>query len=98
MDGSKLQHKIEIQSGLDQSIDQFLSIAAGIKSKKNSSPPQGDNNGWEELKEFRRKGLLWKLQSFNHDLVAILEYGSSTMKELKKATRGTESPHQTCQS
>jgi hypothetical protein len=88
-DGSKLKLIVETQSGLDQSLDQILSIAAGIKPKLPSSPARTDDNDLRGLKEFRRQGVLLPLRSLNDELGEICEFGASTMRDLKKGTQET---------
>ena len=57
MNGSLLESIGEIQSGLDETLDQILLIAAGFDTKNVNWPPQTDNKHLENLKEFRREAM-----------------------------------------
>jgi hypothetical protein len=87
MNGSILKSIIEIQSALDQSNNQMLSIAPVlIIPKPESSPNQADNQDLEEFKEFRRQGISVELKNLNLYLQLIFRLCYCTMKELEKPT------------
>ncbi|PLW27700.1 hypothetical protein PCASD_17851 [Puccinia coronata f. sp. avenae] len=97
IDGSRLKLIVEIQSGLNQNSDQILSIVAGIKPELIASPrpPQADDSHLQELKEFRRQGLWYKLDSLKHQLRTIYERCAFTIRDLKKSTKAISHSHQT---
>jgi hypothetical protein len=99
IDGPRLKLIVEIQSGLNQNSDQILSIVAGIKPELIASPrpPQADDSHLQELKEFRRQGLWYKLDSLKHQLRTIYERCAFTIRDLKKSTKAISHSHQTRQ-
>jgi hypothetical protein len=87
MNGSKLQLITEIQSDLNQSVDQLLLFASGIQHKTDSSPTQEeDDKDLKELKRFRRRGVAWKLRFLNQPLRLTFDSCSSAASELKDTT------------
>jgi hypothetical protein len=87
--GSKLKLITEIQSELDHSLDQMLSISAGIRLRPIPSPADVDDKDLKEMKEFIRRGVFFKLHSLNHALRFIFDLSSGTIRQLTKLTRVT---------
>ncbi|PLW45105.1 hypothetical protein PCASD_04594 [Puccinia coronata f. sp. avenae] len=84
LDGSIHENIIEIQYGLDQNLDQLLSIAAGIKET-----PTTDDKHLKESKRFTRGRVSYYLQFLCDDLRGIFDSGGDTMLELRKSGRVT---------
>ncbi|PLW48042.1 hypothetical protein PCASD_03621 [Puccinia coronata f. sp. avenae] len=76
LNGSKLKLITEIQSELDHSLDQMLSISAGIRLRPIPSPADVDDKDLKEMKEFTRRGVFFKLHSLNHALRFIFDLSS----------------------
>jgi hypothetical protein len=90
MNGSLLEGIIEVQSGLDHTFNQILSIAADIEQKRRTSRSRTDDKHLKELKEFRREGVLFQLESLDEELRWIFDCAaSSMMRKLKKPTKAT---------
>ncbi|PLW21016.1 hypothetical protein PCASD_15096 [Puccinia coronata f. sp. avenae] len=87
--GSKLQPIAELQSDLDQSLDQVFSIAGGIKNIPVSSPAQADDNDSKEFKEYRRHGLAFQITCLVHRMRLTFYLCSRTIGDLKKPTKVT---------
>ncbi|PLW24514.1 hypothetical protein PCASD_07442 [Puccinia coronata f. sp. avenae] len=98
VDGSKLQLITEIQAELDQSTNQILTFAAGANyMADDTSPAQADDRDWKELKQFRRRGLSFRLRCLlNHPLRFTFDLCYKAMKELQNPTTNAishEPPH-----
>ncbi|PLW48110.1 hypothetical protein PCASD_03613 [Puccinia coronata f. sp. avenae] len=83
LDGSKLQLITEIQSEIDQSLDQLFSIATGIQRRPASTPPRADDNDSREFKEYRRERLSIQLSCLNQELHWMFHLASSLIGDLK---------------
>ncbi|PLW45110.1 hypothetical protein PCASD_04593 [Puccinia coronata f. sp. avenae] len=91
IDGSVHERIIEIQSGLDENLDQILSIVAGIEESLVALPPPPDDKHLRESKRFMRTGASFQLQMLDDELRWIFDSGADTMEELQKSTPATSS-------
>jgi hypothetical protein len=99
IDGSVHERIIEIQSGLDENLDQILSIVAGIEESLVALPPPPDDKHLRESKRFMRTGASFQLQMLDDELRWIFDSGADTMEELQKSTPATSSTsHPICRS
>jgi hypothetical protein len=91
MNASKLQLITEIQSELDQTTDQVLSLSAGVKREEDSPVTQANDQDLKESKQFRRQGLSIKLRLMKHQLFLIFKLCFQTTKEfeLRSSTNPT---------
>jgi hypothetical protein len=87
IDGSKHESIIEIQSGLDSSFDQILSIDAGIK--ETSMPHPTDDKNSKEFKAFMRGAVSYHLHFLGDELREIYYSGGLTIVKLRKSSRVT---------
>ncbi|PLW22381.1 hypothetical protein PCANC_25198 [Puccinia coronata f. sp. avenae] len=83
-DGSKLQRITDIQSELDQNLDQIISFTSAVRTRSIFSSAQTDDNHRKEFKEFIRHGLCSRIKYLNDELCSIFNCCSGTIRELKK--------------
>ncbi|PLW15364.1 hypothetical protein PCASD_19980 [Puccinia coronata f. sp. avenae] len=90
MNGSLLGNIIAIQSGLDQTFDRMLSIAADIQTDRDSLF-RTDDKHLKNSKEFKRHEVSFDLERLDLKLLAIFESGARTnmMIKFKKSTKAT---------